>query len=217
MPSNQGYSTLNTLQNVAESLPSNSTNMRKEKIEINKLIYMRNGWLQPKFELWRRALSEHNYIGDVSEHMQATKQFSKPLHHSIKLGELAKKSLWHKKVGGFIHSQFSYIIKCDRACKSQLCEHKLHQVIFLLISFVQNVVSHLHKLHAEESPLNSAVLMKILLWQYKQSLSYDRAKTKNQQFFTLRWLIFAGLVTNFIISKSHIQAGLCKLQYACWK
>ena len=35
---------------------------------------------------------------------------------------------------------------CDRACKNRPCERKLHQVIFLLISFVLNALSHFHKL-----------------------------------------------------------------------
>ena len=140
-----------TLQNVAESLPSNSTSMRKEKSKINKLVHMINGRLQPKFELWQRALSEHNYVGDVSEHMSVTKWFSKPqnsLYHSLKLdGRISKEiTLVEESLGGFIHSQFSCIIKCDQDCKNRPCEHKLHQVIFLLIYFVQNVVSHLHKL-----------------------------------------------------------------------
>ena len=35
---------------------------------------------------------------------------------------------------------------CDRACKNRSCECKLHQVIFSLISFIQNVVSQFCKL-----------------------------------------------------------------------
>ena len=34
----------------------------------------------------------------------------------------------------------------DQACKNQLCERKLYQVLFLLISLVLNAVSHLYKL-----------------------------------------------------------------------
>ena len=34
---------------------------------------------------------------------------------------------------------------CDRACENQPCEHKLHRVVFLLISSIQNVVSHFCK------------------------------------------------------------------------
>ena len=36
---------------------------------------------------------------------------------------------------------------CEWACENWPCECKLHQVIFLLISSVQNVVCHFHKLH----------------------------------------------------------------------
>ena len=35
---------------------------------------------------------------------------------------------------------------CDRAYKNRPCERKLHQVIFLLISFVLNELSHFRKL-----------------------------------------------------------------------
>ena len=35
---------------------------------------------------------------------------------------------------------------CDRAYEDQPCERKLHRVIFLLISFVLNVLSHFRKL-----------------------------------------------------------------------
>ena len=35
---------------------------------------------------------------------------------------------------------------CDRACENRPCECKLHRVIFLLISFVSNALSHFHKL-----------------------------------------------------------------------
>ena len=38
------------------------------------------------------------------------------------------------------------IIICDRACKNRPCERKLHQVIFLLISFIPNALSHFRKL-----------------------------------------------------------------------
>ena len=49
---------------------------------------------------------------------------------------------------------------------------------------------------SEESPLNSSAVTEILLCLYKQFVSYDRTKTeKNQQFFALAWLIFAGPVT----------------------
>ena len=34
---------------------------------------------------------------------------------------------------------------CDRACKNQPCEHKLHRVIFSAISSALNVVSHFCK------------------------------------------------------------------------
>ena len=34
---------------------------------------------------------------------------------------------------------------CDRACENQLCERKLHQVIFSAISSALNVVSHFSK------------------------------------------------------------------------
>ena len=57
---------------------------------------------------------------------------------------------------------------CDRACKDRPCECKLHQVIFLLISSVQNVASISFLLVAEESPLNSAVVTKMML-QYTNS------------------------------------------------
>ena len=45
------------------------------------------------------------------------------------------------------------IIICDRACENRPCEHKLHRVIFFTV--VPQV--------AEEIPLHSAVVMKILL------------------------------------------------------
>ena len=35
---------------------------------------------------------------------------------------------------------------CDWAYENWPCEHKLHQVIFSLITFIENVVSHFHKL-----------------------------------------------------------------------
>ena len=37
-------------------------------------------------------------------------------------------------------------IICDRAYDNQPCEHKLHRIIFSLISFIRNVVSHFRKL-----------------------------------------------------------------------
>ena len=36
---------------------------------------------------------------------------------------------------------------CDRAYENRPCERKLHRVIFLLISFVSNTLSHFRKLH----------------------------------------------------------------------
>ena len=52
-----------TLYNTTESLPNDSTSIRKEKGEIKTLVYMRNGgqWLEVKlkFCLWQRAVSEH--------------------------------------------------------------------------------------------------------------------------------------------------------------
>ena len=51
----------------------------------------------------------------------------------------------------------------DQAWKNRPCEYKLHQVIFLLISYVQNVHTIPFPLAAEESALNSPVLMEILL------------------------------------------------------
>ena len=53
---------------------------------------------------------------------------------------------------------------------------------------------------SEESPLNSTVVTKILLYLCKWFISYDRAKTKNPQFFVLTWLIFAGPVKNVVVS-----------------
>ena len=44
---------------------------------------------------------------------------------------------------------------CDRACKNLTCKHKLHRVIYSLISSIQNEVSNF-LLVAEEGPLNSA-------------------------------------------------------------
>ena len=41
--------------------------------------------------------------------------------------------------------QISKVI-CDRACKNRPYEHKLYQIILLLIYSVQNVVSHFSKL-----------------------------------------------------------------------
>ena len=38
------------------------------------------------------------------------------------------------------------MIICDQAYENQPCEHKLHQVIFLLISSIPNRVSYLHNL-----------------------------------------------------------------------
>ena len=35
---------------------------------------------------------------------------------------------------------------CDRACENRPCERKLHRVIFPLISFVLNALSHFRKL-----------------------------------------------------------------------
>ena len=50
---------------------------------------------------------------------------------------------------------------CDQACKNQYVSANDTQVIFLLISSVMNVVSCFCKL--QESPLNSVVMIKILL------------------------------------------------------
>ena len=36
-------------------------------------------------------------------------------------------------------------IICNRAYENQPCERKLHRVIFLLISFIPNALSHLYK------------------------------------------------------------------------
>ena len=41
---------------------------------------------------------------------------------------------------------FGVMFKCDRACKNQPCECKLHRVIFLLISLVPNALLHFRKL-----------------------------------------------------------------------
>ena len=46
------------------------------------------------------------------------------------------------------HEKIEYricIAICDRACKNQPCEHKLHRVIFSLISSSLNVVFHFRK------------------------------------------------------------------------
>ena len=43
--------------------------------------------------------------------------------------------------------QFALYGICDRACKNQPFERKLHRVIFLRISLVLNVVSHFCKIH----------------------------------------------------------------------
>ena len=40
----------------------------------------------------------------------------------------------------------SVCVICDRACKNRPCECKVHRVIFLLISSIQNALSHFHKL-----------------------------------------------------------------------
>ena len=53
------------------------------------------------------------------------------------------------KVGlpiALLYSCTLHITICDRACEYRSCERKLHQVIFLLISFVPNALSHFHKL-----------------------------------------------------------------------
>ena len=41
---------------------------------------------------------------------------------------------------------YIYIYICDRACENRPCERKLHRVIFSLISFVPNALSHFREL-----------------------------------------------------------------------
>ena len=45
----------------------------------------------------------------------------------------------------FFRGMCAFVI-CDRACENRPCECKLHRVIFLLISFVPNALSHFRKL-----------------------------------------------------------------------
>ena len=45
---------------------------------------------------------------------------------------------------------------CDRACKNGPCESKLHQGIFLLMSSIQNTLSHFHKLQKKAHWISSS-------------------------------------------------------------
>ena len=47
----------------------------------------------------------------------------------------------------FLSMIFMKFYNCDRAYENRPCECKLHQVIFSLISFVLNALSHFRKLH----------------------------------------------------------------------
>ena len=60
---------------------------------------------------------------------------------------------------GCVNSSEVLINICDLACKNRPCRHKLHRVIFLLISLSKCSISIPYT--AEESPLNSTVVMKI--------------------------------------------------------
>ena len=53
-------------------------------------------------------------------------------------------------------------------------------------------------------------MTEILLHLYKQSVSYDRAKTEKMgDFFALTWLIFAGPVTY----STHMYNRVCTVMY----
>ena len=58
---------------------------------------------------------------------------------------------WHCASSRVVHIYHSNpcccVTICDRAYKNRPCEHKLHRVIFSLMSFVPNALSHFRNMH----------------------------------------------------------------------
>ena len=65
-------------------------------------------------------------LGDISRHRSCTRMIG--------------------QVRLLVHIIHKILHICDRACENQLCERKLHRVIFSLTSFVPNALSHFRKL-----------------------------------------------------------------------
>ena len=81
---------------------------------------------------------------------------------------------------------------CDRACENQPCEHKLHRIIFLLISFIPNTLSHFWKLQKKAIKFCSSDEDFVTVVQ-----SYDTANT-------VKIGDFLHLDSRFLQAQSHM-------------
>ena len=82
----------------------------------------------------------------------------------------------------------------DQACEIMPCEHKLHQVMFLLISLALNVVYPV-SVNFRVIPIKFCISATYYCCVSVNSwlLSYDRTNLKNgHAVFVLTWLIFTG-------------------------
>ena len=66
---------------------------------------------------------------------------------------------------------------CDQACENQLCERKLYQIIFLLISSALNVVFHFRRKPIKFCSTDTDFVLLVLI------VSYDRVKMKKSAIF----------------------------------
>ena len=66
-----------------------------------------------------------------------------------KIGAVVIMKWVHVKCWGFSLYDSNIVPICDWACENQPCERKLHRVIFSLISFLPNALSHFRKLQKE--------------------------------------------------------------------
>ena len=111
---------------------------------------------------------------------------------SYRLGFLYTQACMYKHIYMWLHLQKSTTVSINEVTYRHLRPASVNYTK-LYLSLVMLAVSCLCKI-AEESPLNSTLIVNILLCWYKWLLSYDRAKMKIWWFFYTQWLIFTGPV-----------------------
>ena len=98
-------------------------------------------FLPPVFALYGSMLSAHLAVQRMTKYTNILRVRILIIEYEVefKLANIVIQNIMY-------YCDVFYIVICDQACKNQSCECKLHQVLFALISSIQNALSHFCKL-----------------------------------------------------------------------